>query len=95
MFSDTSYLDRGCNSPFYAMQINWDGKVLLCSHDWTKSVVCGDLKTEYLKNIWLHSPQYKQYRSMLSHKRDIGPCNKCNVVGTLYGDKSRQLLHNA
>ena len=95
LFSDTSYLNRGCNSPFYAMQINWDGKVLLCSHDWTKSVVCGDLNTEYLKNIWLYSPQYKQYRSMLSHKRDIGPCNKCNVVGTLYGDKSRQLLHNA
>ena len=95
LFNDTSYLNRGCNSPFYAMQINWDGKVLLCSHDWTKSVVCGDLNTEYLKNIWLYSPQYKQYRSMLFNKRDIGPCNKCNVVGTLYGDKSRQLLHNA
>ena len=95
LFNDTSYLNRGCNSPFYAMQINWDGKVLLCSHDWTKSVVCGDLNTEYLKNIWLYSPQYKQYRSMLINKRDIGPCNKCNVVGTLYGDKSRQLLHNA
>jgi radical SAM protein with 4Fe4S-binding SPASM domain len=95
LFNDTSYLNRGCNSPFYAMQINWDGKVLLCSHDWTKSVVCGDLKTEYLKNIWLHSPQYKQYRSMLINKRDVGPCNKCNVVGTLYGDKSRELLHNA
>lgn len=95
LFNDTSYLNRGCNSPFYAMQINWDGKVLLCSHDWTKSVVCGDLNTEYLKNIWLHSPQYKQYRSMLINKRDVGPCNKCNVVGTLYGNKSRELLHNA
>ena len=95
LFNDTSYLNRGCNSPFYAMQINWDGKVLLCSHDWTKSVVCGDLNTEYLKNIWLYSPQYKQYRSMLFNKRDIGPCNKCNVIGTLYGNKSRELLHRA
>ena len=49
LFNDTSYLNRGCNSPSYAMQINWDGKVLLCSHDWTKSVICGDLNNEHLK----------------------------------------------
>ncbi len=94
LFNDTSYLNRGCNSPSYAMQINWDGKVLLCSHDWTKSVVCGDLNNEHLKNIWLHSPKYQQYRAMLyNNKRDTGPCNKCNVVGTLYGDKSKEMLH--
>jgi radical SAM protein with 4Fe4S-binding SPASM domain len=95
LFNDTSYLNRGCNSPSYAMQINWDGKVLLCSHDWTKSVICGDLNNQHLKNIWLYSPKYQQYRAMLyKNKRDTGPCNKCNVVGTLYGDKSKQLLHN-
>jgi len=94
LFNDTSYLNRGCNSPSYAMQINWDGKVLLCSHDWTKSVVCGDLNNEHLKNIWLYSPKYQQYRAMLyNNKRDTGPCNKCNVVGTLYGDKSKEMLH--
>ena len=78
------------------MQINWDGKVLLCSHDWTKSVICGDLNKEHLKNIWLYSPEYQKYRATLSkNRRDTFPCNQCNVIGTLYGDKSKQILQTA
>ena len=96
LFRDSKYINHGCNSPFYAMQINWDGKVLLCSHDWTKSVICGDLNKEHLKNIWLYSPEYQKYRANLSNnRRDTFPCNQCNVIGTLYGDKSKQILQTA
>ena len=68
-------MNHGCNSPFlsYANKLGW--KSITCSHDWTKSVICGDLNKEHLKNIWLYSPQYQRYRAMPSdNRRDTFPC---------------------
>lgn len=85
--------DGICNIPFYALSVHWDGKVLLCSHDWHKSVIAGDLNIESIQNIWLNSVELNKYRAMLAQgKRDCGPCNRCNIFGNLYGNKSRAIL---
>jgi len=93
LFKDTH--GGGCNTPFYEINIDYNGNTLLCAHDWNKSVITGNLQEQSLKDIWLKSPVLKQYREMLQKGRDKSPCKDCNIIGTLYGKKSKQLLCSA
>ncbi len=87
--------DAPCNIPFYAMSINYNGKVLLCSHDWTKSAVVGDLKWDSIDKIWLESRELWKYRKACSqNERTIDPCKHCNIKGVLYGNKSKEILND-
>lgn len=90
LFSDNH--NGGCNTPFYALSINYDGKTLLCSHDWDKSVITGDLNNQSMYDIWVNSPTLNNYRKMLLSSRKQNPCQNCNIIGTLYGEKSKDLL---
>ena len=83
-----------CNVPFYAMSVNHDGKVLLCSHDWKKSQVMGDLNTEDVYDVWIHSKNLNKYREYCEHDtRTADPCKDCNIQGVLYGNKSRDIIN--
>jgi radical SAM protein with 4Fe4S-binding SPASM domain len=82
-----------CNVPFYSMTLNYDGKVHLCSHDWNKSVTLGDIHQQSIKQIWLESPEFQRVRKELNEKRESEPCRSCNIIGTLYGDKSKETLN--
>ena len=89
MNRDKSYkIKRPCYFPFNKMFIDWDGSVLLCVNDWSKNSVVGNINNDTIQNIWMND-NYKKYREMLIEgKRDIEPCNKCNINGTLFGQKS-------
>ena len=82
----------GCNMPFYAMNIHYDGNVLLCCHDWKKSVSMGNVMKQNLKDIWLNSTIFNEYRNKLQKERNINPCKNCNIDGKFYGNKSRNTL---
>jgi radical SAM protein with 4Fe4S-binding SPASM domain len=82
----------GCNTPFYALSINYDGKTLLCSHDWNKSVITGDLNSQSIYDIWVNSSTLNSYRKMLMSSREQNPCQSCNIIGTLYGNRSKKIL---
>ena len=81
-----------CNVPFYAMSIHYDGKILLCSHDWNKSVELGDINKQSIEDIWLNSPEFLRVRKELKTNRESEPCKSCNIIGTLYGNVSKEIL---
>ena len=89
MNREKSYkIKRPCYFPFNKMFIDWDGNVLLCVNDWSKNSIVGNINNDTIQNIWMND-NYKKYRKMLIEgKRDIEPCNKCNINGTLFGQKS-------
>jgi len=82
----------GCNIPFYAMSVHWDGNVLLCSHDWEKKQIFGNVLETSVQNIWLKSQELWKFRTTLKQDRNCYPCNKCNIKGVLFGDASKQVL---
>ncbi|MBI4375201.1 MAG: SPASM domain-containing protein [Elusimicrobia bacterium] len=81
-----------CYYPFYKMLIDWDGNVLFCSNDWGRKIVVGNVLSQNVKDIWL-SPEMRRVRQRLgSGDRSVAPCDGCNVVGTLHGKSSFELL---
>lgn len=89
---DQNLPTTGCNVPFYAMHIHWDGDVLLCSHDWEKKQVMGNVMEASVQDIWLKSQKLWQFRQELTESRRCHPCNKCNIKGILYGNNSKDIL---
>ena len=59
----------------------------MCSHDWGKKNILGNLNKQSFKDIWL-SDKYMEAREKLNNSdRSINPCNVCDVAGTLIGSK--------
>jgi len=80
-------LNKVCNYPAYTFFIDYNGDVQMCSHDWAKKYVIGNMKNDKIENIWL-SQKYKLARKkLLFAKRNFMPCNKCDVSGELIGSK--------
>lgn len=80
-------LKNRCYYPFYMIYIDYDGKVLICSHDWFKKLVVGDLNDSTIMEIW-NSDKMNEIRERLDKKyRGFEPCGVCNVNGTMYGQK--------
>lgn len=83
-----------CYLPFFKMMIDWDGNVIFCSNDWGRVNLIGNVHKSHVKDIWL-SKEIQIFRDSLAKgDRDFAPCNTCNVVGTLHGKSSFDLLSN-
>lgn len=78
-----------CYLPFYKLVIDWNGNVLLCSNDWSKKNVIGNINNQSIRDIWL-GETFNSYRKHLikGSRRSLTPCNRCNVNGTNYGSES-------
>lgn len=85
-------INDGCNIPFYAMSLHWNGDVLLCSHDWEKKQIMGNVMEKTVQDIWLESELLNKFREELMKSRNMHPCNKCNIKGLLYGNESKKIL---
>ena len=80
-------IDRKCYLPFYMMMIDHTGLVFMCSHDWVKKFIIGDLNKETVVEVW-NGPRFKEVRKNLAvGNRKLGPCAKCDVDGTKIGGK--------
>ena len=78
-------LNKKCYFPFYKLLIDYDGRVLLCSHDWVKKLSGGDLKEKSIYEVWTGKIM-TTVRNRLKHgDRRMNPCAKCDVDGTLNG----------
>ena len=81
-------LKSNCYFTFYKLMIDFDGRVLLCSHDWNKKLSPGSLKDMSVYEAWA-SPVMQNVRRMLSKQnRNFSPCKACDVTGTLNGEES-------
>ena len=78
-------LNSPCFYPFYKLMIDFNGEVLICSHDWHKDLVVGNINEQGIYDIWW-GEKFMSIRRMLSEKkRNCFPCSKCDVEGTLNG----------
>ena len=67
--------------------IDYNGDVLLCAHDWEKQFIAGNAFKENIFDIW-NGKNFNFARNKLKDSnRGFKPCNKCNVDGTLIGEK--------
>lgn len=78
-------LSAKCNYPAYTFFIDYNGDVQMCSHDWAKQFIAGNIKNEKIIDIWLNKKFQKARENLLNSKRNFSPCNKCDVSGELIG----------
>lgn len=78
-------LKENCTYPAYKFFIDYNGDVQMCSHDWGKKYVVGNLKDKSVIEIWLNKKFDKARKNLLNGNRNFLPCNKCDVSGELIG----------
>jgi radical SAM protein with 4Fe4S-binding SPASM domain len=87
-------LNKKCFYPSYKFFLDYNGDVLMCSHDWGKKNILGNLKKEKFIDIWL-SQKTKEARKKLNiGDRSLSPCNVCDVNGDLIGKKHHEAWVN-
>jgi len=84
-------LSSVCNYPAYTFFIDYNGDVQMCSHDWAKKFIAGNVKNEKIIDIWLNKNFKKARENLLNAKRGFSPCNKCDVDGELIGKNHASL----
>ena len=78
-------MKKPCYYPHYTFFMDYTGEVLICSHDWGKKMVVGNLKNESFIDIWSNQ-KFNLAREKLSiADRNFAPCDKCDVAGTYMG----------
>jgi radical SAM protein with 4Fe4S-binding SPASM domain len=70
-----------CPYIFYALAVNSNGTVDLCSCDWTHDYLLGDVKKQSLKEIWNSVKLYNEQMLHLNGRRMEHPlCRVCNEI---------------
>ena len=80
-------LKMSCYYPAYTFFIDYNGDVQMCSHDWGKKYIIGNIKNEKIINIWKNEKYLYARKKLLNANRNFSPCNKCDVEGSLIGNK--------
>lgn len=71
----------GCELPFYQMNILFNGDVIICSCDWKRAVIVGNVKTSSVRAIW-NSERMNEIRRLILRKRyeQINSCRECSLA---------------
>ncbi len=81
-------LSKICYYPFYMLKIDFNGDIHICSHDWQKKGIVGNLNNNTLEDIW-NSDKIEFIRKKLSKcDRNMAPCDGCDVIGDVLGKEN-------
>ncbi len=80
-------LKMECTYPSYTLFIDYNGDTQMCSHDWGKKKIMGNIKNNTIKEIWTSSKFNYVRKKLGSADRNFSPCNVCDVKGSLIGKK--------
>ncbi len=83
-------MKKPCYYPHYTFFMDYTGEVLVCSHDWGKKLVVGNLKKENFIDIWLNQKFSDARTNLAKSNRNFSPCDKCDVTGTFMGKEHVQ-----
>ena len=83
----SSALKKQCTYPSYMFFVDYNGDVLMCSHDWGKKMILGNLNKDNFLEIWTSDRSYAARNKLNNANRCFAPCNKCDVVGDVTGKK--------
>ena len=81
-------LKKPCYIPSYTFFLDYQGDVLICPHDWGKKIILGNLNKENFLDIWFNKKSMQVRKMLNSSNRNFKPCNVCDVIGTLMGEKN-------
>ncbi len=81
-------LKTPCYIPSYTFFLDYQGDVLICPHDWGKKIILGNLNEEDFLDIWFSKKSLTIRKMLNSSNRNFKPCNVCDVIGTLMGEKN-------
>ena len=72
---------KTCPLPFYSMSILYDGRVLMCCHDWKAESSIGNLEKNSIREVW-NNKKINNFRSLLYQRKkgDMPLCKGC-VLG--------------
>jgi radical SAM protein with 4Fe4S-binding SPASM domain len=81
-----------CYYPFSHAMIDWNGDLLLCSNDWGRARVIGNVMTQRIDELWMSDVMLEIRRKLMAGDRGDKPCATCSVNGTLSGGYGFELL---
>jgi hypothetical protein len=69
-----------CPYPFLQMSVLATGQVLICTHDWARHQIVGDLNLHSIAEVW-NGPEMREARlRLLAGRADLNPaCRRCDV----------------
>lgn len=70
-----------CTFLWYALVINWNGKVTPCPQDYYCDLILGDVNAQSIGEIW-NGVKIKELRKRMKRKdvRHLTPCEKCDLL---------------
>ena len=80
-------LKQPCYYPFYKMMVDYDGKVMICSNDWQKKLIVGNLSKQSVLAVWNSREFNNARKNLVQSNREFAPCNLCDVNGMYNGQK--------
>ena len=57
----------------------------MCSHDWGKKNILGNLNKNTILDIWMSENAKKSRFNLAKSDRGFSPCDECDVKGNLIG----------
>ena len=79
-------LKESCYYPMYKVLIDYNGDVLMCSNDWKKQQIMGNVKNSTISNIWNSEKFIEMRKKLIKKDRNHLACNVCDVNGRLNGE---------
>ena len=76
-----------CPLPFTASCVLWDGRAILCCHDWGPKEAIGHLGMQSAEDIW-NGPAINRHRRLLLEGRakESPVCRDCSLAGAFWGE---------
>lgn len=73
-----------CPYPFFQCSVLASGQVLMCTHDWSRKTIVGDLNTQSISEVW-NGPALTDVRRLFLEGRmkEVPACARCNVFDDL------------
>lgn len=94
VYSLKEALKKPCTYPSYMFFVDYNGDVLMCSHDWGKKLILGNLNKNSFLEIWKGKKSMMARTKLNNANRLFAPCNKCDVMGDVVGDKHARAWKN-
>jgi radical SAM protein with 4Fe4S-binding SPASM domain len=89
-----NFVKKKCFYTAYQIMIDWNGDTFLCPHDWNRRVSMGNIMQKKFIDIWTGNSLTNYRKKLLEGGRNINPCNKCNISGTVHGEKHSAAWNN-
>ena len=80
-------LNSPCYYPSYTLFIDYNGDVLMCSHDWGKKNILGNLNKKKIMDVWMSENAMNSRKNLANGDRKFSPCDVCDAGGSLIGEK--------